>query len=389
VSDPVDRKLPAIPKRKVALTTAAFPGRPPDLQPNPKLQAALGKAIDAGPGKSWRVALAIADIDGATHVAHVKGDVEMFGASMIKVAALHGVLELRRTVRAIAAELGTNTSQAELLKDAAQHLNPLILKKVDDLPALKPIKQDPSILYQALPLYAKLFKVDGPVGGPFNVDFTPDFAMGPSAPGWGVTPTGKIEKMITLSKNESTADCIHACGYGYLNGALAAAGLFEPKTGTGLWLARDYVDTYKKFLIDSKNDQLVGQAGTALHTMRLLTLAAQTKLFGGDTGANRDMLTFLEKGAQYAAESVWIDKGKVTDGGGNPVTTNFKITHNKIGFANLKDNNDKGARVNSECSILVHTKSKKRFALAWLNWLWTDISEITKLVHDTLEEYTK
>jgi len=387
---PDPKPVPAVPKTRVALTTPPFPPKYPDpLVQNDKLKAALTKAIDAGPGASWRVGIAIASLEnpGAHPMAHFKGDREFFGASMIKIAALYGLMELRNTLRAIAKELGTNTSKTELLKDAARYMNPLILKKVDDLPALKGIKSSEVRKAQALPLYSEAFKVDGPTGGPFTVNFADKYELKTVTQLPGVDPVGsEIENMITVSNNGSASRCTHACGYGYLNGALASAGLFEPGTGKGLWLAGDYTGAYTYYRIDSDNDQGVAQASTALALVRLFALLQDGTLFGKNADGKNDMLKVLSNAAKYP--EVFINRDWPID---------FDVIHNKLGFANLKQENDRGANVYSECSILQHT-SGKRFAVAWLNLLpdfntadraKSAYNPVAKVVNETINEYLK
>lgn len=248
---------PLFPNRIRKLTTAPFPPAYANpLVPNAKLQAALTKAIEQGPGLDWRVGIALAAMEqtGAHPVAHFKGDREFFGASMIKIAALYALFELRATLRAIAAELGTSTSRSTLLTEAKRYLDPFILSNVDRLPALKGIKATPAL---AVPEYDRTFKVEGT--GPFTVDFTTEFAMSPAPAAPRAKPTGHIEKMITVSDNGSAGRCTRACGYGYLNGALASAGFFEPSTGLGLWLGGDYSGEGPAFTVQSDNDQLVAR----------------------------------------------------------------------------------------------------------------------------------
>jgi hypothetical protein len=377
-----DKKVPAVPP-PVALKTPALPpayGNP--LVASAKLQAALDKAVAAVPGASWRVGIAIAALDkaGAHPVAHFHGDREYFGASMLKVAALYALCELRTTLRAVAKELGTNTSKTELLKDAAKHLNPQILANLKKLPALKGISNA-----VALPQYTTAFKVDDAGGGTFTVNFADAFA--PETGAVTREPVGYIEEMIVVSNNTSAARCIHACGYGYLNGALASGGLLEPGAkNLGVWLAGDYLESkaipkYPYFRIDSDNDNEVAQASTALHLTRMMALLDDGTLFDKQADARAVMQRVLAKAAAYP--EIYINRASGM--------SDLTVTHNKLGVAGLKPKNG-GNSVESEVSILIHVPTTRRFALTWLNYdveaagSWDPIGHV---VRGTIVEYLK
>jgi hypothetical protein len=367
----------------VALKTRAFPAAYPNpLVADAKLQVALDKAIAAGPGSGWRVGIAIASLEqaGAHPVAHFQGDREYFGASMIKVAALYGLCELRTTLRAIAKELGTHTSKAELLRDAEKHLNPQILANLKNLPALKGVSNN-----VALPQYRAAFKVDDAAGGTFTVNFANPFAPETGAPTHD--PVGYLEDMIVVSNNTSAARCVHACGYGYLNGALASGGLLAPgPKNLGIWLAGDYLDSnaipkYPYFRIDSDNDNAVAQASTALHMARLLALLDDGVLFGTDAEAKAVMLRVLAKTAAYP--KVYLNRA--SDMG------DFAVTHNKLGIAPLKPKNG-GHNVESECSIIRHNPTGRRFVVVWLNYHFeatNSFDSIGHVVRDAIKDYLK
>jgi hypothetical protein len=362
------------------LRTPAFPpyyGDP--LIPSAPLQAALDRAIAAGPGSSWRVGLAIAALEqaGAHPVAHVRGDREYFGASVLKVAALYALCELRTTLRAIAQELGTTTSRTELLARAASHCNPQILAALAQHPALRGISHD-----VALPQYATAFRVADAGGGRVSVEFADAFAPEAGAPTH--EPVGHIEQMIVVSDNTSAARCIHACGYGYLNGALAAAGLLEPGAKPlGIWLAGDYLDSgalpkYPMCRIPSDNDDDVAQASTALHLARLMALLFDGALFAGQADTRDLMMRVLAKAAAYP--EVYLDRASGMD--------DLDVTHNKLGVAALKPKNG-GHDVESEVSLVQHKPSGRRFAVAWLNYDvnlagWEPIGHV---VRDTIAAY--
>jgi hypothetical protein len=145
-----DPRLPAVPPR-IALTTPTFPPKYADpTLVNAKLQTALDRAMATAtqtfPSLS-NVGLAVVELGSPPNaMAHHKGDIGYFGASMIKIAALYALYELRTTLRAVAKELGTKTSKRELLVVAARHLNAQIMKDLPKLHALSGVARA-----QALP----------------------------------------------------------------------------------------------------------------------------------------------------------------------------------------------------------------------------------------------
>src|SRR5262249_22103901 len=155
-------------------------------------------------------------------------------------------------------------------------LNPQIMAKAATIPALKGIAK-----LHACPQYTSAFDV---LPLPNYPGFTVEFRSAMS---------DHLEKMIAVSDNHSAAQCVHASGFGYLNGALAAAGFFEADTNAGIWLAGDYISSYPYFRIPSVNDALVAQATTALHLARMYTLLYDRTLVGGISSG--EMLELLAK----------------------------------------------------------------------------------------------
>lgn len=345
------------------LKTAPFPKLYPNpLVPDAGLQAALDKAILAGPGKSWRVPVTIVSLspDGHRQMAQFKGSELHFSASLLKVGAMYAAFELRGVLQSIAAELGPGLSTADLLKAAAAYLDPKITTRVAAIAELKGVQHS-----HALPAYAAAFELapHGPGAAAANtVRFTSAMAE-------------NLEKMIAISDNRCAAQCVHASGYGYLNGALADAGFFDPKTERGIWLAGDYISQYPYFRIKAVNDGMVAQAATTNQLAHLYAL-----LFDGhlvSSGASAEMMALLAKAV--AVPEIFIDRA---------ANLNFRVTHTKVGLGPLKAENG-GYSVYSECSILEHTSGRK-FVAAWQNFVFKDGFEpIAYVVRDTIEEYLK
>jgi hypothetical protein len=386
---------PALPS-PFKLTTLAFPSMyATPMSAHPKLQKALDDALAVAIRRypsiaNMGIALVALDNPGAHAMAHQNGDIVYFGASMIKIAALYGVYELRTTLRAIAAELGCNTSTNELLKQAARHLDPQIIDYTKKkLPALAGIARTHTV-----PKYDMAFHVVARPDKTFTVDFRDAFAPRPLTEGT-YQPKGHVEAMIAVSNNYSAGQCVHACGYGYLEGALAEGGHFEPRTGqkgVGIWLGGDYISdflppekagdkrkpnpaSYPTYQIEFAEGH-TSQGSTALHCARLLTLLADKQLFGGNPDANEGMLDVMTK-AVISGEVYVTRKSR---------DLHFKVLQTKLGHFPLK-----GTERYSECSILEHD-SGKRFVLVWLNLLWGDepydeLDAFSHAIRDAMEAY--
>jgi hypothetical protein len=306
---------------------------------------------------------------------------------MMKVAALYGLFELRTTLRAIADELGCNTGP-ELLKQAANYLNPQYRSYTKaKLPALRGISDK-----HALPLYGEAFKAVAKADKTYTVDFHQKFAPVPWNGVGAYRPKAYIEKMIAESDNWSAGQCTHACGYGYLAGALTEGGHFDPKTGNqgvGIFLGGDYISdfldkektkpnpaSYPSYSVDSV-DGGTSQGSSPIALARLLTLLADKQLFGGNAAVNDEMLDVMAKAV--ANRHVFITRGKDAQ--------SFVVTHTKLGHAPKA-----GAERYSECSILEHN-SGKRFVVVWLNLRWDpdlpyhELDAFSAAINLAIEEY--
>ena len=158
-----------------------------------------------------------------------------------------------------------------------------------------------------------------------------------------------------LTGMDVASECVHGAGYGYLNGALTAAGFFDPKTNKGLWLAGDYVRKYPYLRIPSANDGLVAQGATSIELARFYTLLYDGKLV--DAASSLEMLELLKKAV--AVPEVFIDRA---------ANINFKVSHTKVGLGPLKPDNG-GHSVYSEASIVEHASGRK-FVVVWQNLIY-------------------
>ena len=344
-----------------ALMTPAFPSTYANpLVADRRLQDALDAALAAGPGKQWRTPVALVSLspDGTRPVAQHKGNEVHFSASLLKVAAMYAAFELRGTLRKIALELGAATSATELLQTAAAYLDPQILGMAATIPALQGVARA-----HAVPQYASVFEVvpRPEPGRGFTVELAAGFK-------------GHLERMIAVSDNGSAAQCVHGSGYGYLDGALAAAGFFDPARNVGVWLAGDYAGNYPFYRIPSVNDGLVAQATTVMHLAQMYVLLHDGLLV--DEISSREMMSLLAKAV--AVPEVFLDRASDLD---------FEVTHTKVGLGPLKPENG-GANVYSEGSILQHASGRK-FAVVWQNYLFGDdgFDPIGHVVRDAIRTY--
>lgn len=181
-----------------------------------------------------------------------------------------------------------------------------------------------------------------------------------------------LQEMIESSVNASAAACIHAVGYGFLNGALEAAGLFDASTSNGLWLAGDYTQTYPAYRVPTVNDKDGAQNATVIALARLYTAIADRRLVGPRSCEKMLALFALA----VAKPECWIDAGLSSD---------FKVTATKVGLGPLKSKTD----VYSECSIIQHD-SGLQFVVAWQNLQWVrdnGLNWICRVVQDTMRRY--
>jgi len=347
---------PAVASR---ITVSAFPTVYPDpLVANARLQTALDHAISAGPGTTWRVPVAIVDLNpnGSRPCATFRGAEEHFSASLLKVGAMYAAFELLATARAAAGQVGPTTKRA-FFADLAAYLDPLIIAKAATIPALNGLQKR-----HCVPNYAKVFEATSSPSG-LSLDFTAEYKNAQL-------------KMIGVSDNSKAADCIHGLGYGYLNGTLSSGGFLDTATNEGLWLAGDFLGTWPYFRIQSVNDDLVAQAASVIRLARLFTLIADNKLV--NAASSGEMRTLLA--AAVTEREVFIDR---TPG------INFTVTHTKVGLAPLKPKNS-GRNVSSEASIIQRNADGRRFVVAWQNLIFnrdSDFAPISKVVDRTMAEY--
>jgi len=340
------------------------------------LNAAIGR-LSAAP--SFRIA--IIDLDGSADLrwaAH-DGNIMDYIASEPKIIALYAAMALRDMARRFhiarpliraAATLGARVMgqkpppEPRLFDQLRQEMNPAILAAGDSrLATTRPHERVPN--YEAV--------LHPPRTG------MPDFTR---------TYRDALRAMIVPSSNPGAGTCIRGVGYSYMSGAMKEALLF--RNGIGPWLAGDYVGQYTYARIDSKNDDGVAQAGTALSMAKLMAIIMKRGVAFMHGDAYTDMHTLLEAAAQTGPDTPFVTRAEDFPAAHRSIVFPRKVvTHSKLGFGPLKKKNG-GVNVGSEVSRIEGLeKSGKAYIMAYqnLDWRYNDASDIAFVARETLKAY--
>jgi hypothetical protein len=380
------------------LTTPAFPSAyTSPLQQVPatdNLQTALNAAITKGGAALTNVAFCIAVLDpvGGPYPTAMSSNANnvYYAASMMKVAALYTLFELRNIVRAIAAELGNKATPSDLLTRAQTYLGPQYYRWASNNAAMRGIA-----FRHAVPRLTSIFTCTA--GSPnVGVDFSPTFSAKLTyGAGDTVASGGHIGRMTYWSQNFASAMCIRGCGYGAINGILANAGFFA--SGSGIWLAGDYEepladgsfaskDKYPAFRIPSQNDGPPAspssgnsaQATSAFQMVNLFALMFKAAngssspsspvppLFG-DAASSAEMMNTYLSGDPGHPPPPPLPQGPNETWMNRTSRRNYDVTTGKLGVGPLNSGGD----VFSETCILQPTTSTKKFLVSWVNLVAT------------------
>jgi hypothetical protein len=138
--------------------------------------------------------------------------------------------------------------------------------------------------------------------------------------------------MLRWSNNAAAGKCIRVLSYPYLNGALAAAGFFDPLTKSGLWMSGDYRGNdwlpadragqpLSRRWAGRQGRRVSNFTGTACQVARFMTLLAQGRLV--DRASSADMLRMMT-GGSYIGEALWQAKPR----------RDYSWTRAKLGLGN-------------------------------------------------------
>jgi hypothetical protein len=215
-----------------------------DLQGNPRFTN-LGVAIIDLTGRTRRP-------DGAGWITFAGWNMFdlRFAGSLVKIAAMFAAFRLRNNLRIAANEVNANDGK-EVFKIITADWKGVVETAVSSG------KPDFPILHQ-------IFTIGGSVGA-WNIDFS-------------TTYRHHMELMIGHSDNHSASVCIDRIGFQYLNGALAAEGLYSAEFG-GLWLGGNYAG--KNWMLEPRT-KLTHVGATANAVAEFLTLLEDSRLVSTD-----------------------------------------------------------------------------------------------------------
>jgi hypothetical protein len=293
-----------------------FPPHPYSLpleMSNEKYTACAG-AVERDPNTSPMCG-AVADVTGNPELppfyAHNPVDM-LYVASLAKIYPMYVAFELRKRVQEQAKDmikLGLSTASAGWEQQVFTALEKAWKAKLKaafpTLPQDTPHFADIFVLSSTGDV--KFAENDPPLTNA-DLDFrppNPDPDRPPISPEFK-TPPGKFRDwmrlMLRWSNNEAASNCIRALTYPYINGVLGAAGFFDKKSRTGLWLSGDYLN-HDWLTADRAGQPLSPRwarlqrrkvtnfAGTAFQVARLMTLLAQERLV--DKESSRDMMRIM------------------------------------------------------------------------------------------------
>lgn len=242
---------------------------------------------------------------------HVKD--MLYAGSMLKIAAMYAAFQLRHVVNELAATLDPAKVSDGLTLFAAigKEFDGQILKASD-------LISKSTTVGRRAPQYHRIFTASKNASGKWTVAFRAD-------PDPKFDFDGHLKKMVVDSHNPSAGFCIQALGLSLIAGLLQKAGLFDPSSKHGIWLAGDYLMTsaavraahasadgdadgkeefdlgisgWSEVRVPSSNDGPSKQAATCIDVARLFVLLIDGKLVptalrtGTDT-ANDEMLDLL------------------------------------------------------------------------------------------------
>ncbi|MFD8543123.1 hypothetical protein [Streptomyces sp. NPDC059649] len=273
-----------------------------------------------------------------------------FSGSLLKVAAMLAAFELRQSASDFAITEG-DCSANVVFNDVKSAFNADIQKAAPRFLSEAGITEQ-----MRVPKYPRIF--DSPRG----------LASGGCLMSFNAAFAAHVRGMIVPSNNDDAAATIKALGYSWINGLLAKAGLFDPMTNRGIWLAGTFKpgppDPFPAVRVPSVNDGPSAQATTTIDMTRFLALLTEGATLDSRSvdGIASDMRDLLAD-AQSAGDSSFMTTGARQ--GLNGLGAGFTITHSKIGLGPL----NAGGDVASEATVLSHDDTGQQFLVVWQNLL--------------------
>jgi Beta-lactamase enzyme family len=174
-------------------------------------------------------------------------------ASLVKIAAMHAALTLKDNLAIALNETSATTASeavAEVTADWKESVETAVPGGRPDFPQI-----------------ANIFTVTGGAGS-WTLTFTRDFM-------------NHMEEMIGHSNNHSASVCIDRLGFQFINGALAAEGLYDSTSG-GLWLGGNYAG---RNWMPEPRTKLTHMGATAEAVAKFLSLLEDDRLVSADASA--------------------------------------------------------------------------------------------------------
>jgi hypothetical protein len=280
---------------------------------NKKLDEAVAKAVGnlvkaKSSSPTAKFGITIVDPTSNYAMGGFNDDKEFYCASLVKMAVMWAAFGLRDMVRRYNSLRGPKTSDALFkglradMDDRIEHSSPLIFGGA-------------SHAYR-VPNYEYVFHVKE-LSGKLTVEFSHAFAV-------------DVANMIVNGKNDSTANCVHGLGYGYVNGLLEQGGFFNSKDKKGIWVGGDFL-AWPTVEIPCINDVETHQGGTTETFARLIAVILTDSVIPGDS---HGMMTKLLSGAAHGPEPSFLTRKEHPD----HRLTEDQVSHVKIGKGPLKGN---------------------------------------------------
>jgi hypothetical protein len=286
-----------------------FPAKPPNLgwTPSDSLQDYVKQFATKPPFSQMGIALV--DLSRAPQMSYAgwNDTRQIYVASLAKIGAMFAAFQLRQSVRAAAKQVPV--ADADKVFDAITAAwTPAVSSRTKGRPA-------------DFPRLENIFSISGNQGN-WTIDFTDAQKDWPEIKKIGdKLPTGlgfrdRMKLMIANSNNHAAASCIDDIGFQYLNGALAAVGLFSAGAGGGgLWIALDYGGHWWGKVAGGG----WAQGATASAVAGLLALLETKRLV--DAEASKEMRNMMSFKGHYGSWFV----GQLTKAGRGPSHAYGKI----------------------------------------------------------------
>jgi hypothetical protein len=259
-----------------------------------------------------------------------------FSGSLLKVTLLYASFELVARVNAVAPSI-TAATEADFFAELEKRFGPTVAGAIPTITAGPWTKVSWSQALRAVPS-----------GGGFKVEMNP-------------THQAAIERIFAdQNQNDAARDSMHRLGFSFVNGALAAAGLYGTQTQRGIWMATDYIvdnppgqNNWRSFNIPvvTGNGGTSSAAMTCVSMATLFALVHRGELVGpAESGLMRGI---VRRGGSWVTTLPNAGAMSFTDDGA-------KVGHSSSSSAGV-------GSVMSEAAFLIRTSDNAPFVAVWQN----------------------